>query len=299
MNVERELNRSKKKRLCNDISRMTVHSEFSKLHDAMRKAKFRPGSIDLHAVTGTPRSQSLKTLSTELLRKFHPNKVSKSPGMDATKMKQVARVLIEIRRDHEKYAKRMRPETPATNKQKKGYVLLDLASGILKDEQIFANGSFHAHFNNMNYMCDGRSIQNIAAAHNRVRPKIMVDLGFQKGSSRGKELNLDSFHVPRASIRTTKDLFDLIMRSRDKINKETEELKADGYVTDVQKGFYLMIKNFVFPERLRVPNYPYKPNVYIYRPSNQPIADMIEPWSSILVVVKQPHNNTNQFWKPN
>jgi hypothetical protein len=278
---------------------MTVHNEFSKLHDAMRKAKFRPGSIDLHAVTGTPRSRSLKTLSTELLLKFHENKASKYPGMNVLKMKQVARVLIEIRKDHEKYSKRTRPETPATNKKNKGYVLLDLASGILKDEQIFANGSFHAQFNNMNYACDGKSIQTIAAAHNRVRPNILVDLGFQKGSSRGKELNLDSFHVPRASIRTAKDLFDLIMRSRDKINKETEKLNADGYVTDVQKGFYIMIKNFVFPERLRVPMYPYKPNVYIYRPSNQHIADLIEPWSSILVVVKQPHNKTNQFWKPN
>ena len=285
---------------------MTVHNEFSKLYDTMRKTNFRPGSIDLHAVTGTPRSQSLKTLSTKLLLKFHENKASKYPGMDVVKMKQVARVLIEIRKDHEKHSKRWNRETPATNKKNnretpatnkknKGYVLDDLVSGILKDEQIFANGSFHAHFNNMNYELLN---PNIAVIHNWVRPDLAVDLGFQKGSSRGKELYLYSFQIPRASIRTAKDLFDFVVRSRDKINKETEELKTDGYVTDVQKGFYIMIKNFVFPERLRVPNYPYKPNVYIYRPSKQPIADLIEPWSSILIVVKQPHNKTNQFWKP-
>jgi hypothetical protein len=279
---------------------MAAKNEFSKLYDAMRKTKFRPGSVDLHAVTGTPKSQSsTKKLSTELLQKFHPNKARKYPDLDVAKMKQVAEVLIKIRKENPKRPRPSgRPETSAAKTQKRTYELIDVAPGVLRDENIFENGSFHTKFNNMNYRCDGTSAESIAAAHNRKRDVILVDLGFQYGTGKGKEFNLNSINIPRASIRTTKDLFDLIARSRGRINNETEKLSADGYVTDVHKGFYVMIKNFIFPERLMVPRYKYKPNVYIHTPSNQPIADLIEPWASILVVVKQPHNKTNQFWKP-
>ena len=278
---------------------MTVHNEFSKLYDTMRKTNFRPGSIDLHAVTGTPRSQSLKTLSTKLLLKFHENKASKYPGMDVVKMKQVARVLIEIRKDHEKYAKRTRPETPAAKKQNKGPVFYGIGAGILKDEQIFAHGSFHTQYNFINYNWAVKTKEYIASIHKNPKTNLYADLGFQSGNGPGKEFNLNSFKIPRASIRTAKDLFDFVVRSRNQIKTETEELRGVGYDTDVQKGFYIVIKNFVIPETSRLPMYKYKPNVYIHRPSNQPIADMIEPWAAILIVVKQPHNKTNQFWKPN
>jgi len=283
---------------------MNIPKQLDDIYNEMSKVGFKPYKLR-HRYTTKP---ELK----KLLGKFHPNKIQQHK-LDPNKSEKVTKVLTHLwrtyrdpsqtgrtyrNRNPSQTGKRQRNNASEGTQEKRAkkraeyYTVVD---GFLSRTSPIE--CMEKKYISQNLDINGRRMIDIIRTK---KPFLFVDVAFQ-GHKTSRYINLDTVRIDRSGIVTVNDLFNWVVDMRVKINKEINE-KTNFNSLDINSGFYIVIKNFVFQEKDRISNYEYKPNVYFYRPNKEKLAGMIEPWASVLVVVKdgtwKTEGRGNPFWKP-